>query len=119
MMLSIIRLTTRPAFLVKTVRYNSVSIPGFNEVTSLTAKEYRMAKRMGKRKKFPPPCHYEFLDLMNALERNNFDDTHPDVKKAVEVCDQCYEEAEKNKAKRKVSTVNYHLSKYVRNSERK
>lgn len=81
------------------------------EVEKITQKEYQIAAKL--RSKSFPPCHREFLDVINSLANNDYDCDHPKVVEAVKTMEACTAEARQARKGQK-SSLNYHLSRYLK-----
>ena len=117
---------------LRTTARVSIDLP---KLESITMREYRIAAKMKRR--FQPPAHREFMDLMASLARapaapypspraslttpppppvpfaeHDFDVDHPEVVKAREACEAAHEDAEQGKGQ--AQTTNYHLSRHLR-----
>ena len=77
----------------------------------ITLKEYRIASKLKRR--FQPPAHREFMDLMNVMQLHDFDTAHPKVIQAREAVEEAKREAAASKSGQRAST-NYHLSRHLK-----
>ena len=81
------------------------------QLEPISLREYRIASKLKRR--FQPPAHREFMELMNAMQLHNFDTEHPAVVAARQKVERAKAEAESSRKGQKAST-NYHLSRHLR-----
>ena len=81
------------------------------QLEPISLREYRIASKLKRR--FQPPAHREFMELMNAMQLHDFDTEHPAVVAARQNVERAKAEAESSRKGPKAST-NYHLSRHLR-----
>ena len=54
------------------------------QLEPISLREYRIASKLKRR--FQPPAHREFMELMNAMQLHNFDTEHPAVHQSRVTC---------------------------------
>ena len=81
------------------------------QLEPISLREYRIASKLKRR--FQPPAHREFMELMNAMQLHDFDTEHPAVIAARQNVEKAKAEAESSRKGQKAST-NYHLSRHLR-----
>ena len=81
------------------------------QLEPISLREYRIASKLKRR--FQPPAHREFMELMNAMQLHNFDTEHPAVVAARQNVERAKADAESSRKGQKAST-NYHLSRHLR-----
>ena len=81
------------------------------QLEPISLREYRIASKLKRR--FQPPAHREFMELMNAMQLHDFDTEHPAVVAARQNVERAKAEAESSRKGQKAST-NYHLSRHLR-----
>ena len=81
------------------------------QLEPISLREYRIASKLKRR--FQPPAHREFMELMNAMQLHDFDTEHPAVIAARQNVERAKAEAESSRKGQKAST-NYHLSRHLR-----
>ena len=81
------------------------------QLEPISLREYRIASKLKRR--FQPPAHREFMELMNAMQLHDFDTEHPAVVAARQNVEKAKSEAESSRKGQKAST-NYHLSRHLR-----